>query len=191
MINLIDVVKNFKGLPHQVKALAALEGLLGSSGLSDDQEWVRTWRSGPQASAKGNYANTWDGVKQAARDAGAKFPEVVAAQWALESSYGTATSGKNNFFGIKGAGTVKTTQEDYGNGFVTIDAAFKDFDSLEECVAFLVTQWYKDYKGYAGVNRAATNEECACLLKQEGYATDPQYPQKLIKLMVEHARQGK
>ena len=46
------------------------------------------------------FINTWEGVKAAAKKAGAKFPEVVAAQWALESAYGTATSGKNNFFGV-------------------------------------------------------------------------------------------
>jgi flagellum-specific peptidoglycan hydrolase FlgJ len=46
-----------------------------------------------------------------------------------------------------------------------------------------VTQWYKDYKGYKGVNRARTREECARLLKAEGYATDPVYSQKLIKIM--------
>ena len=186
MIKLLDVVRNFKGLPHQAKALAALEALLGPDGMSDTQEWVRAWRSAPQAPQKGSYANTWDGMKQAARDAGAKFPEAVAAQWALESAYGTATSGKNNFFGIKGSGTVKTTWEDYGNGPVTIQAAFRDFASPYECVSFLVAQWYKDYKGYAGVNRAATREDCAHLLKQEGYATDPAYPQKLIKLMKDH-----
>jgi flagellum-specific peptidoglycan hydrolase FlgJ len=186
MIKLTDVAKNFKGLPHQIKALAALEALLGADGMADTQEWVRAWRSAPQTPQKGSYANTWDGMEQAARDAGAKFPEVVAAQWALESAYGTATSGKNNFFGIKGSGTVKTTLEDYGNGFVTIQAAFRDFASPYECVLFLVTQWYKDYTGYAGVNRAATREDCAYLLKQEGYATDPAYSQKLIKLMKEH-----
>ena len=31
------------------------------------------------------YPNNWVGVQGAAKDAGAKFPELVAAQWALES----------------------------------------------------------------------------------------------------------
>jgi flagellum-specific peptidoglycan hydrolase FlgJ len=122
-------------------------------------------------------------MKACAARAGAKFPEVVAAQWALESARGTILSGKNNFFGIKGAGTVKTTWEDYGNGAVIIQAAFKDFATPYDCVDHLVTQWYKDYKGYKGVNRARTREECARLLKAEGYATDPVYSQKLIKIM--------
>ena len=33
----------------------------------------------------GQYANTWEGVTQAAKAAGAKYPELVAAQWALDS----------------------------------------------------------------------------------------------------------
>ena len=76
--------------------------------------------------------------------------------------------------------------EDYGNGPVTIKASFKDFATPYDCVEHLVTQWYKDYKGYKGVNRATSREDCAYLLKKEGYATDPIYSQKLIRLMEQH-----
>ena len=31
------------------------------------------------------FPNTWEGVTAAAKQAGAKFPELVAGQWALES----------------------------------------------------------------------------------------------------------
>jgi hypothetical protein len=182
-IKLLDVIKNYKGLPHQVKAIESLERLLGAFGLSDDAEWVKLWRT-PTAPLPQQFTNTWEGIEAAAKAAGAKFPEVVAAQWALESAYGTALSGKNNYFGIKGTpGTVKTTWEDYGNGPVTIQASFKDFATPYDCVNHLVTQWYKDYKGYKGVNRATSREDCAYLLKKEGYATDPVYSQKLIRLM--------
>lgn len=186
MIKLTDVARYYKGLPNQVKALQLLEKLLGDGGLSEDQEWVKQWRQPPAKPPAQTFSNTWDGIEAAAAAAGCKFPEVVAAQWALESAYGTALSGKNNFFGIKGPGTVKTTWEDYGNGPVTIKASFKDFATPFDCVNHLVIQWYKDYKGYKGVNRAATREDCAYLLKREGYATDPIYPQKLIRLMEQH-----
>ena len=188
-IKLLDVIENFKGLPHQIKAIEQLEALLGNYGLSGDVEWVRTWRSTPAAPTPAKpqeFTNTWEGIEAAAKAAGAKYPEVVAAQWALESAFGTALSGKNNFFGIKGTGTVKTTWEDYGNGPVTIKASFKDFATPYDCVNHLVTQWYKDYKGYKGVNRATSREDCAYLLKREGYATDPVYSQKLIRLMEQH-----
>ena len=181
-IKLLDVIRNYKGLPHQIKAIEALERLLGPFGLSDDAEWVKLWRT-PTTVTPQQFTNTWEGIEAAAKAAGAKFPEVVAAQWALESAYGTALSGKNNFFGIKGPGTVKTTWEDYGYGPVTIKASFKDFATPYDCVEHLVNQWYKDYKGYKGVNRATSREDCAYLLKKEGYATDPIYAQKLIRLM--------
>lgn len=58
------------------------------------------------ASKKPLFSNTWDGVMEVARSAGAKYPELVAAQWALESGWGEHTSGKNNFFGLKGKGTT-------------------------------------------------------------------------------------
>lgn len=184
-IKLLDVIKSYKGLPHQKQAITALEHLLGSYGLSDEAEWVKLWRTSTHSEPQ-QFNNTWEGIEAAARACGAKFPEVVAAQWALESAFGTATSGKNNFFGIKGTGTVKTTWEDYGNGPVTIKASFKDFATPYDCVEHLVTQWYKDYKGYKGVNRATSREDCAYLLKKEGYATDPVYSQKLIRLMEQH-----
>ena len=95
--------------------------------------------------------NSWGGIKAAAKKAGAKFPEVVAAQWALESAWGSHTSGYNNFFGIKAAEgepyTLCTTWEHYDGKDVTIEAKFKDFDSVQDCVNDLVEKWYLDYKG--------------------------------------------
>ena len=180
-INLFDVIKNYKGLPHQFKAVQELEQLLGPAGLSDDATWVSTWRNGP--AQPDTHNNSWEGIRAAAATAGAKFPEVVAAQWALESAFGTVTSGKNNYFGIKGPGTVKTTWEDYGYGPVTIQASFKDYPTPYDCIKELVDYWYKDFKTNRGVNRAKSRNECAYLLKSEGYATDPDYSHKLIKLM--------
>jgi len=182
-IKLSNAATYFKGLTHQRKAWEWLEDQLTEQQLSS---FAELYRADPPKE-ESFVSNSWDGIYEAARLAGAKFPEVVAAQWALESGFGKFISGKNNFFGIKGKGTVKTTWEDYGNGPVTIQASFKDFDTPFDCVNYLVTRWYKDYKGYKGVNRAKTREECARLLKQEGYATDPVYSQKLIDIMRKHA----
>ena len=129
---------------------------------------------------------TWSEVYDYAREFGAKFPECVAAQFALESGYGKHVSGKNNFFGIKGTpGTTVSTQEWDGSKFITIQATFKDFATPALCIKYLVDHWYKDFNHHKGVNRARTAEECAHLLQQEGYATDPNYPAKLIKLFGE------
>lgn len=147
--------------------------------------WYMTFRPAPK-----QVTNSWQGVKTAAQECGAKFPEVVAAQWALESAYGKHTSGVNNFFGIKadtpGIGTLVRTTEFIKGKEVKVEAWFKDFGTLYGCVNELVTRWYKDYKGYKGVNRATSAEECAKLLVVEGYATDPNYASKLISIIKEN-----
>lgn len=180
---LSEAAKWYRSQPHQKAAWDALEESLNQEVLEHFKE---AYRDGPEAPSEPSVSavdNSWDGIYEAAKYAGAKYPECVAAQWALESAWGQHVSGKNNYFGIKGSGTKKTTWEDYGNGPVTIVAEFKDFDTPQDCINDLVTKWYKDYKGYKGVNRANSRDECAYLLKSEGYATDPVYPDKLIRLM--------
>ena len=148
--------------------------------------WFMTFRPVQQTRPITTVENTWKGVKTAAQIAGAKYPEVVAAQWALESGYGKHTSGKNNFFGLKGEGSERETKEFINGQWVTIRAGFIDFPDLQTCVSYLVDRWYRDYKNYKGVNRAVSREDCARLLQKEGYATDPTYPEKLIRLMSEN-----
>lgn len=145
--------------------------------------WYLTFR--PKAKPALVFDNTWNGVAKAAQSAGSVFPEVVAAQWALESGWGKHTSGKNNYFGIKGEGTTKHTQEFLNGQFVTVRDEFKDFSSLYECVNWLVSRWYKDYGAYRGVNRAKSTQECCQLLVKEGYATDPDYANKLMSIISE------
>ena len=184
-IRLFNLFKYFKALPHQNAALQELEdeiNALDPTILQRDSQWYNTWLSAP-AVKPATFDNSWDGIYNCAKEAGAKFPEVVAAQWALESAWGEHVSGKNNYFGIKGKGTVKTTWEDYGSGPVVIKDEFKDFETPMDCVKELVDKWYKDYRTYKGVNRAITPEQCATLLKVEGYATDPNYASKLVSIM--------
>jgi hypothetical protein len=148
--------------------------------------WFMTFRPTTTPQPITPVENTWKGVKAAAAKAGAKFPQVVAAQWALESGYGKHTSGKNNYFGLKGEGSERETKEFINGQWVTIKAGFLDFPDLQTCVAYLVDRWYRDYQRYKGVNRAGSPEECARLLVTEGYATDPQYAEKLIRIMKEN-----
>ena len=130
-----------------------------------------------------SYDNTWAGVASAAKAAGALYPDLVAAQWALESGWGKHTSGKNNYFGIKGEGTAQMTTEFVNGARVHIEAEFMDFADLGACVSYLVTRWYKDFEGYKGVNNAANRELAAKELVKQGYATDPEYAKKLTALM--------
>jgi len=148
--------------------------------------WYMTFRSNKTSTAnptKPASINDWQGIKAVAAECGAKYPEVVAAQWALESGYGKHFSGKNNAFGLKGTGTQATTKEFHKGQWVTINTSFIDFPDLRTCIQYLVDRWYKDYKGFKGINRAVNRSECAQLLVKEKYATDPDYATKLIKLM--------
>ena len=79
-----------------------------------------------------------------------------------------------------------STTEFVGGMEIKMDAWFKNFATMSDCVAYIVDRWYKDYKDYTGVNRASTPTECAQLLVREGYATDPAYADKLIRILREH-----
>ena len=185
----------YKGLPHQDLAIAELWKLMPVSLLEDDADWIQTWRDPaieedpevPIVLAGKETENSWGGVVAAAKKAGAKYPEVVAAQWALESAWGEHTSGDNNYLGIKAVDgepySMCTTWEHYDGKDVTIQAKFRDFDSMQECINDLVEKWYRDYKNYKGVNRATSMGECCQLLVAEGYATDPHYAAKLMRII--------
>ena len=139
----------------------------------------------------GSNEEKWSKVMGLGKAAGAKYPELVAAQFALESAWGTALSARNNFFGIKATGsesaTVSNTREVYNGQSVYVDARFKNFDTPFDAINHLVTQWYKDYRGYTGVNNAPDAFAAAAKLQREGYATDPQYTKHLSRLMQQYS----
>lgn len=162
------------------------------------RNWLPRWQAGGEAwlldvfdpekpskpSARTAYEPTWAAVRAIAEENGARWPQVVAGQWALESGYGKFLSGKFNFFGLKGVpGTEKETREFLNGKWVTITDTFKDYETAEACIQDLIRLWYKDYKNFKGVNRAATWPEACHLLRSEGYATDPSYPTKLITII--------
>ena len=159
--------------------------------LTDFADWVKIFRAPLEyVQPPEKIDNSWEGITSAARQAGAKFPELLAAQWALESGYGKYPAGINNFWGIKGSGrkpelycSKKDTREFIDGQWVTICAWFKNFPSIFAGAQYVVNRWYKDYDGHKGVDRAQTREEAARLLVVEGYATDPEYADKLIALM--------
>ena len=182
-----DFFEMYRGEKQQISAVWILFEHIKEADpclLSDSAEWITKYRERPPAPA--DYPNTWDGVKAAAQACGAKFPELVAAQWQLESAGGTAFSGAWNAFGIKGSGSQHVTQEEVDGHMVTITAGFIDFPTLKAGVNYLVTRWYLDFKGYQGVNHCGSATEAAYDLKRQGYATDSAYPQKLIRIMQEH-----
>jgi len=178
---LINAVQYFKELPHQINAWEWLD-----KNLTEEQreEFILRYRKDKkELKLIEDDFNSWDGVCKLAKEAGSNFPEVVAAQWALESGWGKHFSGTWNAFGLKGSGTSVDTQEFINGKWITIKAGFINFPDLRTCVTYLVERWYKDYNKFRGVNRATNRNECARLLVVEKYATDPEYSEKLIRIM--------
>ena len=185
----------YQDLPHQRLAVAILWKALPVSLLEEDADWITTFRDPaideepevPIILSGKEPELSWGGVLAMAKLAGAKFPEVAAAQCALESGWFKHETGEHNILGIKALDhepySMCTTWEHYDGKDVTIQAKFKDFDSYQDCIDQLVEQWYKDYRGYKGVNRAQSVGECCQLLVAEGYCTDPHYASKLMSII--------
>ena len=120
------------------------------------------------------------------------LPSVIVAQAILESARGTSELARkaNNLFGIKGnyngqSYTVKT--KEYLNGkWTTVNAAFKKYPSYRESIIdhgnfFTSTPWRA--QNYQRVLNAKDYKTQAKALQACGYATDPQYANKLINLI--------
>lgn len=135
--------------------------------------------------AKPDGPVTYEMMRNYAEQAGARYPDLAASQWAVESNRGEAPSGDFNYFGIQAGpnepGVWLPTTE-YRNGVpVTEEAKFKHFDSPKASMKELVDRWYKDHKHYTGANSQPTIEAAAQYLFNQGYATDPKYAAKLLE----------
>ena len=122
---------------------------------------------------------------------------ISIAQAILESDWGESelSAVYNNLYGMKGdnpENTVRLMTSEYYNGeWVTIQANFRVYGSWAESVqdhALLFvngTTWDPDQ--YAPVLQPATYQEAAQALQDCGYATDPDYAEKLIAVIEQHA----
>ncbi|RPH29231.1 flagellar assembly peptidoglycan hydrolase FlgJ [Buttiauxella warmboldiae] len=119
---------------------------------------------------------------------------LIIAQAALESGWGnreiTTAEGKksHNLFGVKatpawkGESTEITTTELINGTLQKVKAAFKVYPSyssaLDDYIALLTHNPL-----YHNVARSGSPEKAAQALQSAGYATDPDYAQKLINIM--------
>jgi hypothetical protein len=97
---------------------------------------------------------------------GFKFPQVMAAMWALESGRGASHSGKNNVFNITDSRTGQ----------------FKNYPSVLESAkdfVYLMT----DPRYAPGIDKARTPREAVTAIRNAGYATDPNYISKVVNIM--------
>ena len=128
-------------------------------------------------------------IYEMAVKSGAEFPEAVVAQYQLETTSGEDNIGTNNFFNLKAVEGMDYTEKvvdeyEVDGKKVHEKAKFINFDTAQEAVDYLVKLWYKDYKGYTGVETGSENAgQVAEKLQAETFATDPNYADKLKKIL--------
>jgi len=153
-------------------------------------------------SSRRDKAENYRIIKEAAIRTGAPFPDVLAAQFAIESAYGQTHSGKNNVFGIKhnprdakffeenGIKTGKenvTTHEVMNGEKVKIKDDFFTFDSIDDAVK-AYQLFIENNPRYEKALSAKTSEEYAQELKNAGYATKPTYAESIIRVVNDNER---
>jgi hypothetical protein len=122
----------------------------------------------------------------------AVLASISGAQAILESNWGKSTLAlqANNLFGIKGdyngASLTVETKEFINKVFKIVEATFRKYPSWSESITdhsafFTSTEWRKT--NYAAVVGETDYKKAAAALSAAGYATDPDYPAKLIKLI--------
>ena len=134
-------------------------------------------------------------IYKLAKEVGVKFPEVVAAQFGVESDHGLQVTGKNNYFGIKatqaeidaGQSTLAPTFEEVDGKKVRVMAHFKNFDTVKQSIEHYKKFWNDDFQDRKGTVNVDTAEEAIIRLKENGYATDSDYV-KLVTDVLNDAR---
>lgn len=132
---------------------------------------------------------------EACREYPELYPSVLMAQAILESANGNSALVKraNNHFGIKkGVGwkgdvAEFNTREFQGGKWVTVKAPFRSYatvtDSFRDRNRFLARN--PRYTNNGVFSAASPEQQCKALLRA-GYATDPEYANKLIALIDRH-----
>ena len=188
-ISYLQSIYNLPGSPVLSPLQQGYAGELIAMNLADNYSPVTFDEAMQLDATQGNNYNTWDYVVNKAKAAGAKYPELVAAQFMLESGRGESFSGVNNYFNLQTTEndnhTLMDTEEWRGDGYTVEPAYFKNFESVDQSINYLVRLWYQDFSGYKGVNNAKTITEAAKQLQNEGYATEPEYAKRLMELIRE------
>lgn len=118
------------------------------------------------------------------------LPSITIAQACLESDYGQSELAKryNNLFGVKGTDPNSTkvlTTKEYVNGqWHEVNGRFQVYDTYEAAIKAHTMLFVKgttwNPNQYQHVLSAKDYRSQAKALETDGYATDPDYAQKLI-----------
>ena len=106
------------------------------------------------------------------------YPSTVLAMAALESGYNLNAP---TLFGIKGDGIVLDTTEYINGENINLKASFKIYGTLGEAIQGLydLMQWCN----YDRATSASDHEEECRMIQACGYATDPEYANKLLNIV--------
>lgn len=111
-------------------------------------------------------------------------PRIVIAQAALESGWGKSVKG-NNLFGIKShgkAGGIPVATHEVINGQrVAITDQFRAYESYDDSVRGY-GEFLKENSRYQPMLNAETLEDQIAELGKSGYATDPEYADKVAAI---------
>lgn len=121
------------------------------------------------------------------------LPSITIAQAILESDWGTSSLATqyNNYFGIKGddpSNTRVLQTKEYTNGqWITINGRFRvysDFrESMKDHTKLLVNGTSWNSQQYKQVLQSKDYIDAALALQTDGYATDPGYTSKIIRII--------
>ncbi|WLS85288.1 glycoside hydrolase family 73 protein [Lactobacillus apis] len=124
------------------------------------------------------------------------LPSITIAQACLESDYGQSSLSQkyNNLFGVKGSNpntsAILKTKEYQKGRWIVVKARFQIYDSYEASIRAHARLFQKgttwNSQQYKHVLAAKNYQKQAHALVQDGYATDPDYATKLIKLIEEY-----
>ena len=128
------------------------------------------------------------------------LPSIVMAQGALESAWGQSLLAieANNFYGIKASSDWKgqvyniitkeyaTPVKDKDGYWYDVIALFRKYNTISESIKdhsdfFISTDWRKE--NYKAVIGEKDYRKAAYALQNAGYATDPNYAEKLISVI--------
>jgi hypothetical protein len=125
----------------------------------------------------------YDKVKTIAKLFGDKHPEITAAQFCVESGFGQKPSGKFNYFGVKGKGSVVMTKEEIKGKKVPMKQSFVNYSSPIESIAkhIKLKMTSKDFKGYS--TASTTDQALSCL---KPYATESDYISVVKQVIKQH-----
>lgn len=179
-----------------IEDLEKIEAVGGDGLTQSDRQDIETIVLDPKTSTPQDRQRAFDRAYELAVEAGAPFPEVVAAQYAKESGFGKATAKGNNFFGIKynardaqffeengikaGNSGDLDTKEERGGELQDEKAQFFTFktpaDAFKAYVLFI-----QNNPRYRDALAAEDAEGYARGLQEAGYATDSGYADSLIE----------